>query len=296
MSNKFEVEYLDYVKQILSTGADRPDRTGVGSRFIWGATIRHDLSSGQFPAITTRKVNPRMAFEETWFFLRGDTDTTKLEQKKINFWKGNTTRQFLDSVGLTNLPEGNLGKGYGFQWRNFGGSTEFDPSTSQAVGVDQLTILINDLQTNKFSRRHIISAWNPQQLSEMALPPCHLYQQYQVTPDNKLNSMFLMRSNDFVYGFPFNIMGYAFLNIAISKLLGFTPGELLYVGTDVHLYLNQLEIAQQQADREPRQLPNIVLNKDILTLQDLLDLEYTDFEITGYDPHPDFPNKPPMAI
>lgn len=296
MVDSFEVEYLKYMKQILEHGADRPDRTGVGSRFIWGATIKHDLSNGDFPAITTRQVSPRLAFEETWFFLRGDTDTKKLENKNIKFWKGNTSRAFLDASGLTHLPEGDLGKGYGFQWRNFGGSSAHDTTQSALVGVDQLSILLKNLKEDKFSRRHIITAWNPQQLHEMALPPCHLYHQYQVTPNNKLNSMFLMRSNDFLYGFPFNIMGYAFINVAVSKLLNYTPGELMYVGTDTHLYLNQLDIAREQVLRDTRTLPKIVLNKELHDIDDLLNLEYGDFSITGYDPHPDFKNKPPMAV
>lgn len=296
MTNAFEKQYLEYMTQILQSGTDRPDRTGVGSRFIWGGTIRHDLSTGEFPAITTRKVSPRLAFEETWFFLRGETDTKILEEKNIKIWKGNTNRQFLDSRGLSNLPEGNLGKGYGFQWRNFGGSTEYDTVQSNMFGVDQLSVLLKDLKADKFSRRHIITAWNPQQIHEMALPPCHLYQQYQVTPDNKLNSMFLMRSNDFLYGFPFNMMGYAFLNVAIAKLCGYTPGELVYMGTDVHLYSNQLEIAAEQIKRIPKTLPTITIVRDINTIEDLLSLQYSDFAIENYDPYPDFTNKPPMAI
>lgn len=278
--------YLQLISDILSNGIDRPDRTGIGSRSLWGGCLRFDLSSG-FPIITTRKVAFRIAFEETMFFLRGDTDTKSLEQKSINIWKNNTTRQFLDNRGLYDLPEGNMGKGYGFQWRNFGG-------TSYANGVDQLLELVNGLTNDPNGRRHIITAWNPQQLCDMALPPCHLYQQYQIL-DGKLNSSFVMRSTDVMYGLPYNIMSYAFINVAISKLLNIEPGELVFFGNDLHIYSNQLEIAREQISREPRSLPTLTISKQIDCLDDILSLQFSDIIIDGYDPYPDFTNKPPMA-
>lgn len=287
--NHFEAQYLDILRKIVDTGVDRPDRTGVNSRSIWHASMDIDLQKG-FPILTTRKVSMRIAFEETWFFLRGETNTKKLEEKKINIWKGNTSRDFLDARGLHHLPEGDYGKAYGFQWRNFGGDPQF-----AVVGVDQLHQLVDGLQKDPYSRRHIISAWNPQQLGEMALPPCHLYQQYQIL-DGKLNSAFVMRSNDFLYGNPYNIMSYALLNIALSKLLKLAPGKLGFTGMDVHLYQNQIDIAKQQITRSYTALPELVLHKDITTLDDLLNLEYADFELVGYDPLPDFKDKPPMAV
>jgi thymidylate synthase len=299
------------MENILAHGVDRPDRTGIGSRAIWGANIQIDLDEG-FPIITTRKTSARIAFEETWFFLRGETDTKKLEAKKVNIWKGNTTREFLDARGLTYLPIGNLGKGYGFQWRNFGGGYEmvntafqpngipdeweYDYSKHDGKGFDQVIATLEGLKKDVNGRRHIISGWNPAQLHEMALPPCHLYQQYQIL-DGELNSQFLMRSWDFLYGAPFNIMGYALLNHAFAKYLKLKPGKLLAMGTDVHLYDNQLDIAIQQVERTPRALPTLTITKDLETIDDIFNLEWEDFEITGYDnPWPDFKDKPGMAV
>ena len=306
--NNFEKQYLEIMEHILVDGHDRPDRTGVGSRAIWGCNIDIDLSEG-FPIPTTRKTTARIAFEETWFFLRGETDTKKLEAKKINIWKGNTSRAFLDGRNLSFLPEGNLGKGYGFQWRNFGGGyaaqdnrcTTFDGSIRpdyskfDNTGVDQVFQVLEGLRKDPNGRRHIISGWNPQQLNEMALPPCHLYQQYQIL-GGRLNSMFLMRSWDFLYGAPFNIMGYALLNHAFAKYLNLEPGKLFAVGCDVHLYMNQLDIASQQVTREPMSLPKLEINKEISTIDDILSLEFSDFTITGYEAHPDFKDKPGMAV
>jgi thymidylate synthase len=305
MSN-FERQYLGTLGQILDYGVDRGDRTSVGSsRAIWGTQIEIDLEEG-FPIPTTRKSAIRIAFEETWFFLRGEVDTKKLEAKKINIWKGNTTREFLDSRGLHYLPEGHLGKGYGFQWRNFGGDfhKELDEASFREVtdyyrrdnkGVDQLVELWKGLKNDPNGRRHIILGWNPAQLHEMALPPCHLYQQYQIL-DGRLNSEFMMRSWDFLYGAPFNIMGYALLNHAFAKALGLRPGKLVAHGNDVHLYANQLEIAQEQSQRLPYKLPTLTITKELNSLGDILDLEYTDFKLEGYNAHPDFKNKPGMAV
>lgn len=306
----FETQYLSMLKEILETGHDRPDRTGIGSRAIWGCNLEIDLADG-FPMITTRKTTARIAFEETWFFLRGETDTKKLEAKKIGIWKGNTTREFLDSRGLTYLPEGHLGKGYGFQWRNFGGGYALsdwmeDPKILQGPdilnfskpdgrGCDQIIQLLEGMKKDPNGRRHIVSGWNPQQTHEMALPPCHLYQQYQIL-DGKLNSMFLMRSWDFLYGAPFNIMGYALLNHAFAKYLGLEPGKLLAMGTDVHLYDNQLVTAAQQIERDPFPLPKLTITKELNTIDDILSMGVFDFVIEGYESHPDFKNKPGMAV
>lgn len=299
--NKFEIQYLSTMKQILDHGDDREDRTGIGSRAIWGTMIDIDLADG-FPIVTTRKSPFRLAFEETIFFMRGQTDTTRLEAKKVNIWKGNTSTEFLEARGLGYLPEGNLGKGYGFQWRNFGGDYKYDHfdrdynySKHDGAGVDQLAILLDDIKDNPGSRRHIITGWNPQQLHEMALPPCHLYQQYQVI-NGRLNSMFLMRSWDFLYGAPFNIMGYAFMNHVIAKYAGLKPGRLLAVGNDVHLYANQIEIAREQIKREPFELPTLTITKELHTLDDILSMEFSDMVLEGYQAHPDFKNKPGMAV
>lgn len=288
--------YLDLLQDIMDNGFDRDDRTGVGSRSVWGRMLHFDLQEG-FPAITTRRVAFRIAFEEAMFMLRGDRDTKKLEKKNINIWKGNTSREFLDARGLQKFEEGDMGYAYGWQWRNFGGWDVGDaPEEWHYTGIDQITGMLEDIKRDPLSRRHIITAWNPQQLNDMALPPCHILQHYQVTPDGKLNSAFFMRSNDVPYGLPYNIMVYAFINMAFAKLLGYEPGTLVYQGTDVHIYSNQFDMVREQLTREIRPLPTLKIKKDLNTFEDLLALEFEDVELIGYDPHPDIKDKPPMAV
>lgn len=278
--------YLDLMNKIMTEGIDKDSRAGM-TRSIFGAMMEWDLEK-EFPIITTRKVSPRIAFEETWMFLRGETDTTTLEKKGINIWKGNTSREFLDDKGLYDLPVGSLGTGYSHQWRNFGG-------TKTEKGVDQIAELLDKLQKDPLSRRHIVTGWNPQQLDGAPLPPCHLYNQYAIN-EWRLDSSFMTRSQDFAFGNPFNVMGYAMLNIAIANFLGLKPGKLVYFGNDVHIYHNQFDMVKEQLSREPRPLPQIRLNTSIHDMKALMNLKYEDWELIGYDPHPDIKNKPPMAI
>lgn len=308
--NNFERQYLNIMKDILENGTRVPNRTGIDTLTTWGQMMKIDLSEG-FPIATTRKTTLRIAFEETWFFLRGETDTKKLEEKKINIWKGNTTREFLDGRGLDYLPEGHMGKGYSFAWRNFGGdyetTTEYptdftspviqhrDYSKLDMLGVDQVTNLLEGLKNDPHGRRHIITGWNPQHIDEAALPPCHLYNQYQVV-DGRLNSSFMLRSNDFGFGNPFNVMGYALLNHAFAKYLNLAPGELVFFGNDVHIYDNQIEMCREQITRKPFPLPTLEITKELNSLDDILSMEFSDIKLTGYQAHPDFKNKPSMAI
>lgn len=488
--------YLDLMQDVYTNGIDKPDRTGIGSRSVFGRTLRWDLSKG-FPIITSRKVSLRIAFEETMFFLRGHTQTKLLEDKNINIWKGNTSREFLDARGLNHLPSGNLGAGYSHQWRNFNGFVKvpphidtpfakeividttsnthglvgkefqsnscgnfvvvrenrgnrnklsfdvkfktsgyitnvkkqhiekgqiYDPYFPNVAGVacvgdqsiklkfpelwkklrpmwdamisrcydekdhsypnyggkniyvsarwllfsnfvidaqtlpgwdkklanwskysldkdiastgyysekscqwvdlktqmlnssifipsmetrhkgtDQIVDLLNGLKKDPYSRRHVVTGWNPGQLSQMALPPCHMMHLYSVEGDftvneGKLNNCFIMRSNDVPYGLPYNIMSYALINQIFSQYLGYTPGELVYFGWDVHIYQNQFEMVEEQLKREPKSLPTLKINKDLTTLEDIMSLEWTDIELIGYDAHPDIKNKPGMAI
>lgn len=311
--NNFDSQYLSTMKRILDEGVDRPDRTGIGSRAIWGATMDIDLSEG-FPITTHRKVALRIAFEEIMWMLRGDTNSKHLEEKKINIWKGNTSREFLDMRGLTYLPEGHIGKSYSFQWRNFGGDyakTEPTPyygdngfmgnisypdyTKNDGNGIDQVAELLEGLKKDPNGRRHIITGWNPQQLKEMSLPCCHLYQQYQVL-DGKLNSTFCLRSWDFLLGSAYNVMGYALLNMIFAKYLNLKPGKLFAVGMDVHLYSDQIEMAEEMVNRTWFDLPILNIKKDLNSLDDILSLEFNDLELVGYQAHPDYKNKPKMAI
>lgn len=281
--------YLQLLQDVLDNGFAKDDRTGVGSISVWGRVLHWNLAEG-FPIITTRKVSLRIAFEETMFFLRGERQTKALEDKNIFIWQGNTTREFLDKRGLDWLAEGDMGYGYSHQWRNFGGT---DNGRS---GVDQISNLIEGIKRDPFSRRHIVTAWNPPQVDMTPLPPCHILHQYQVTPNGKLNSSFLLRSNDVPFGLPYNIMGYALLNILFAKLLGYEPGTLVYMGNDVHIYKNQVDMVKEQLVRDPFPLPKLVVKKELKTLDDLLDLQYEDVELVGYQAHPDIKDKPKMAV
>ncbi len=278
--------YIDLLKDVLANGVDKADRTSVGeSRAVFGRMLRWDLSDG-FPIITTRKVSLRIAFEETMFFLRGNTQTKLLEEKNINIWKGNTSREFLDSRGLQHLPEGDMGHGYGWLWRSWPGDNG---------SIDQVKNLLENIKKDPAGRRHIITGWNPAELDNAALPPCHMMHMYSVV-GNKLNSCFVMRSNDVPFGLPYNIMGYALLNHIFAKHLGLCPGDLVYNGWDVHIYKNQIDMCNEQAQRAPRALPVLVIKKDLPTMQDILDLQFSDIELVGYNPHPDIAGKPDMAV
>lgn len=313
--NNYDLQYINLLQDILINGKDRPDRTGIGSRARFGKSFTIDLADG-FPILTTRKVAFRIAFEETMFFLRGETNTLKLEEKNVNIWKGNTSRAFLDKMGLHHLPEGDMGKGYGYQWVKFeqysidesaymtmddGSGTPVRIYHNAIVTVrylNQIKDLLERAKKNPNDRRLLFSAWNPAQLTETALVPCHLLAQYQVL-DGKLNSLWFQRSVDSIYGLPYNVMSYAFLNAMFAKFLGLTPGELTFMGGDVHIYSNQMEIANEQVDSTQRPgftLPTLLIKKDLNTWDDIVSLEYNDVEVVGYEAHPDFKNKPPMAV
>lgn len=274
--NELDKRYRRIIIDILNNGNEKIGRNGL-TKSTFVQHIRHDMSSG-FPLLTLRPIYLRIAVEEMLFFFRGETDTKKLEEKNINIWKGNTTREFLDNRGLNHLPEGDMGKGYGWQIRNFGG-------TAINNGYDQLSELVFNLKNNPHSRRHIISHWNPLQLDDSALPPCHLYQQYYIN-DNKLSLMVLLRSWDFYHGAPYNISGYGFILTAMAKLLNLDVGELIIQGNDVHLYESQFEVADKLSNRNViSALPDIKIHKEINILDDLLSIEFnTDVEIIGYRP------------
>jgi len=284
--------FVDLLQDILQNGVDKSDRTGIGSRAVFGRQLRWDLSEG-FPILTTRKVPLRIAFEETMFFLRGHTQTKLLEEKKINIWKGNTSREFLDNRGLNYLPEGDMGKGYGYQWRHWESPDRLYAGKTNEI--DQIKDLLEGIRKDPFGRRHVVTGWNPGQLHEMALPPCHMLHMYSVDPLGKLHTSFVMRSNDVPFGLPFNIMSYALLNHIFAKHLGLIPGDLIYMGHDVHIYQNQMDMVKEQLTRTPKALPTLNIKKDLPTLEAIMDLQWEDVELIGYDPHPDIANKPEMA-
>lgn len=294
--NHEEQRYLDILNTAL-IGEDRDDRTGVGTYSIFDQSLEFSLLDDQFPLLTTKKMFLKGIVEELLFFLRGDTDTKLLEAKGVNIWKGNTTREFLDKRGLTYLAEGDMGKGYGFQWRNFGGERieQFDlgndlkdydkTNTYLHKGTDQISSLLYSLKNDPNSRRHILSAWNPDQLNEMALPPCHMFAQFIVHNKEYLSCRFTMRSVDSFLGLPYNIASYALLTKIMAKAVGLKPSKLVFNGGDVHVYKNHLEAVQTQIERTPYEFPKLKINKELNSIKDIECLQYGDFELIGYDCH-----------
>ncbi len=283
--NHEEQQYLNLLQNILDNGTEKEDRTGIGTVGIFGSNLRFSLKDNTLPLLTTKKMFLRGIIEELLFFIRGDTDTKLLEQKGVNIWKGNTTREFLNKRGLSYLPEGSIGKGYGYQWRNFGGTERADLYKHVLKdGVDQLKIALDMIRKDPNSRKNIISAWNPQQLKEMALEPCHMLFQFQVD-GNKLNLLWFQRSVDTFLGLPFNIASYAILNMLFAKAANLEPGDLIFSGGDTHIYKNHVEQVKQQLTREPFDFAKLNINSQINSIEDMEKLSFEDFSVSNYQSH-----------
>lgn len=287
-----EIIYLNLIRRILETGSKREDRTQVGTLSVFGAFLEFDVST-EFPLLTTKKVFWKGVVEELLFFIRGETDTLQLQQNGVNIWKGNTSREFLDQRGLQDFEVGELGAGYGFQWRNFGGTYIPQKDRKKHVakdGVDQLQKAIDTIQKDPYSRRIVVSAWNPKAEPQMALQPCHNMFQFYVHEDSHLSIMVNMRSVDVFLGLPFNIASYSLLLYIVAHITGLRPKKVCFSLGDCHLYLNHLEQAKEQLQRECRSLPRLsVVSKKPLELY-----EFSDFVLEGYDPHPTI--KADMAV
>lgn len=297
--------YLNLMRKLLTEGDFKEDRTGVGTYGIFGACLRWDLSQG-VPLVTTKKLFLRGVVEELLWFLRGDTNSKTLEEKKVTIWRENATREFLDNRGLTSYPEGELGPVYGAQWTRWGSKPIYNDEgflEGWTEGINQIKNLIRDLMINPNSRRHLVSAWNVSSLDEMALPPCHYGFQCDVRK-GRLNLMWQQRSVDTFLGLPFNIFSYALLTYLLAAVCDLQPGELIFNGGDVHLYSNHVEQAELLLEREPYAPPQILIHKDLSctggkapweeAYQKLCALTWEDFEVVGYKSHPHI--RAPMAI
>jgi dihydrofolate reductase/thymidylate synthase len=296
-----EYKYTDTLRQILELGDSRDDRTGVGTISIFGHQMSFDISQ-YVPLLTTKRVPWKHAIEELLWFMRGDTDAKILQRRGVRIWDGNTSRQFLDNRGLHHYDEGILGPGYGWQWRFFGArySQAFadtsNVDTSKIGGFDQLAYVENELKKNPFSRRIMMSYWNPPDFERTALLPCHFTCQFYVTErsgERYLSCHFVMRSNDMFLGNPFNIFSYAVLTYILAMRCDMKPGRLVYSVGDCHIYKNHLEQVAKQLERDPRPFPKMKINPDVKT-KPISEITVDDFDIIGYFPHP--PIKAPMAV
>lgn len=264
-------QYLDLVNHILTQGAEKTDRTGTGTRSVFGYQMRFDLSQG-FPLVTTKKIHVKSVVHELLWFLKGDTNIDYLQENGVRIWN-----EWADE-------KGNLGPVYGHQWRNW-----------NSEGIDQIQEVIQTLKTNPDSRRMLVSAWNPSVMpntkvsfaenvanNKAALPPCHAFFQFYVA-DGKLSCQLYQRSADVFLGVPFNIASYALLTLMVAQVCGYEAGDFIHSFGDVHIYSNHIEQVNEQLSRTPKPLPEMRLNPAI---KNIFDFTYDDFELINYDPYP----------
>ncbi len=262
-------QYLDLLRHVLENGAVKDDRTGTGTRSVFGHQMRFDLSEG-FPLVTTKKCHLRSIIIELLWFLRGDTNIKYLKDNKVSIWD-----EWADENGA-------LGPVYGHQWRSW--------PTADGRTIDQISNVLERIQKNPDDRRLIVSAWNVGEIGKMALPPCHCLFQFYVA-NGKLSCQLYQRSADIFLGVPFNIASYALLTLMVAQVSGLKPGDFVHTFGDAHLYLNHIEQAQLQLSRTPYKLPEMHLNPHV---KNLFDFKFEDFELVGYESHPHI--KAPVAV
>ncbi len=287
-------QYLELCETVLKNGIKKGDRTGTGTISYFGCQTRYDLSKG-FPLLTTKKMHLKSIIHELLWFISGETNIKYLCDNKVRIWddwpfekyknsdeyQGETIKEFASKIRESEefaLRWGDLGPVYGKQWRDF-------------FGVDQIAGLIEDLKNNPYSRRHIVSAWNPAKVDEMALPPCHAFFQFYVSGDNKLSCQLYQRSADIFLGVPFNIASYSLLLMMVAQVTGYEVGEFVHTLGDAHIYSNHIDQVNTQLEREPKESPKMKINPDV---KSIFDFKYEDFELVDYECHPRI--KAPIAV
>ena len=259
-------QYLDLLSRVMDEGVDRSDRTGTGTRGVFGHQMRFNLADG-FPMLTTKKLHLKSIVHELIWFLAGDTNIKYLQENGVKIWDA-----WADE-------DGDLGPVYGKQWRRW--------ETADGSVIDQMSQVVEAIKTNPYSRRHIVSAWNPAEVDDMALPPCHCLFQFHVA-NGKLSCQLYQRSADIFLGVPFNIASYALLTAMMAQVCDLEPGDFVHTFGDAHIYSNHFEQVKKQLGRKPRDLPTLTLNKDV---KSLYDFTFDDVKITAYKPHPHIAGK-----
>ena len=254
-------QYLELLQHVLDHGSPREDRTGTGTVGVFGYQMRFDLSEG-FPLLTTKKLHLRSIIHELLWFLRGETNIKYLKDNGVSIWD-----EWADE-------NGGLGPVYGSQWRSW--------PDGKGGSIDQIANVVHDIKTNPFSRRLLVTAWNPAEIQDMALPPCHCLFQFYVN-DGKLSCQLYQRSADIFLGVPFNIASYALLTMMMAQVCGLQPGDFVHTFGDAHIYKNHLDQVRLQLSREPRPLPTMRLNPEV---KDIFGFRYEDFTLENYNPHP----------
>ncbi len=257
------LSYLQFLKHILDHGVQRPDRTGTGTKSIFGWQMRFDLNKG-FPLLTTKKIHLRSVIYELLWFLKGDTNIKYLQKNNVRIWN-----EWADK-------DGNLGRIYGAQWRTW--------QAPNGHSIDQISQVVSQIKKNPYSRRHIVVAFNPGELDQMALPPCHAFFQFYVSKGT-LSCQLYQRSADGFLGVPFNIASYSLLTMMVAQVCQLKPGFFIHTFGDAHLYLNHIKQAQMQINRKPKTLPTLQITPE----KTLFNYRYENFKLTGYNPHPAIP-------
>lgn len=277
-----ELQYINLIKHILENGISKDDRTGVGTLSIFSYNMTFNLRES-FPLLTTKKVYWKGVVEELLWFISGSTNSNILKEKGVKIWEGNSSREFLDSRGLSHYDQGDIGAGYGFQWRHFGAKYTNMYDNYEGKGIDQLKDVIYKIKNTPDDRRIIMSAWNPTDLDKMALPPCHIFVQFWVDTNKKeLHSQMYQRSCDVGLGVPFNIASYSLLTCIIAKLCDLTPGDFHYCMGDTHIYKNHIDAMKLQITRDPYDFPKIniknITDIDSITADDIELIDYKYYE------------------